>query len=194
MPFPKTCPVCHIEFSAREQAVKFCSRKCYCAYPHPAMPLAERFWSHVLKTDTCWLWQKGRTSTGYGSFKITRTRGIKAHRFVYELTYGPIPAGLFVCHHCDVPLCVRPDHLFLGTAGDNLRDMVRKGRHYSTVHPEMRSGERSGMAKLTDAKVREIRALHATGQVSMYRLAKDFGVTQRVIHLVVRRLAWKHVD
>jgi len=97
-------------------------------------PLAERFWEKVEKTDGCWLWTSTLNTWGYGQFQIGRTKQYRAHRIAYELTYGPIPAGMHVCHHCDNPRCVRPDHLFLGTHLDNMRDRQAKGR-YNFVRP-----------------------------------------------------------
>jgi hypothetical protein len=85
------------------------------------------FWSKVNKTAGCWLWTRPGWIDGYAQF-MTRRRRVYVHRFAYELTHGPIPPGLLVCHKCDVPLCVRPDHLFLGTPKDNILDAVRKGR------------------------------------------------------------------
>ncbi len=89
----------------------------------------ERFWTKVAKGDNCWLWMQGK-SAGYGRFNLWRgpSHSVLAHRYAWELTYGPIPDDLPVLHRCDNPPCVRPDHLFLGTQADNLRDMHTKNR------------------------------------------------------------------
>lgn len=94
---------------------------------HPSLPPHERFWRFVCKTESCWLWVGGTTAFGYGVFGI-KSINHAAHRLSWKWAYGAIPPGMFVCHHCDTPACVRPDHLFLGTAQDNNRDAVRKGR------------------------------------------------------------------
>lgn len=96
-------------------------------YPRVRADPAERFWSKVLKTDTCWLWRAALFSTGYGQFQLDG-RPHLAHRVAWSLTEGPIPDGMRCLHHCDVRRCVRPDHLFLGTDSDNMQDMVSKGR------------------------------------------------------------------
>lgn len=88
----------------------------------------ERFWNYVQKTETCWLWTGSRADTGYGVHWTDEKKLVGAHRYSYELHNGPIPEGLFACHHCDNPPCVNPDHLFPGTAEDNAQDMSRKGR------------------------------------------------------------------
>lgn len=93
--------------------------------------LAERFWARVAvgSHDECWLWQGPLLASGYGAIGTGTGSEIQStHRVSYELTYGPISAGLFVLHRCDVRACVNPAHLFLGTAQDNVSDMIAKGR------------------------------------------------------------------
>ena len=92
----------------------------------------ERFWKNVDKTESCWVWTGSVRHFGHGHLNVSRRR-ILAHRFSWELAHGPVPAGLNVCHRCDNPRCVHPEHLFLGTQGDNVRDMVAKGRHPKQV-------------------------------------------------------------
>lgn len=156
--------------------------------------LAERFWAHVHKTETCWLWTGAISARGYGAFHVKHGQNGVAHRIAYELTYGMILPGFFCCHRCDVPLCVRPDHLFLGTTTDNMRDMVRKGRHHSTLHPELRPhGEAHYFAKLTEANVREIRRLYAEEHATKKGLARTFGVSRRLIQTILSGKGWTHV-
>lgn len=87
-----------------------------------------RFWEKVQKTPSCWLWTAAKNEKGYGIFGL-RKETDKAHRIAWRLTIGEIPIGLFVLHKCDVPNCVNPAHLFLGTNLDNVRDMIAKGRN-----------------------------------------------------------------
>lgn len=88
----------------------------------------ENLWKHVKKTETCWLWTGAKTISGYGCMRVNG-ENIVAHRVSWEILNGDIPNGLCVLHKCDVRPCIRPDHLFLGTRGDNARDAMSKGRH-----------------------------------------------------------------
>ena len=161
-----------------------------------------RFWRKVAKTSTCWLWTGTTARFGYGSIRVNGRYRV-AHRFSWELAHGSIPKGLFILHHCDVPGCVKPAHLFLGTQRDNSLDMHRKKRHpWSNgrpgnpmgIHTIVTRGEISGMAKLTDEKVREIRRLYIRGKTSQIRLARQFGVDQTTISRILLRQTWNHIN
>jgi len=149
-------------------------------------PLADKFWEKVdiRGPNECWPWTAYTNDMGYGMIKH-KGRALRAHRVAWELTYGPIPEGMFVCHHCDNPLCCNPAHLFIGTQADNLTDMAQKGR--STL------GERDGMSKLTAKQVREIRRCYAEGMLQI-RLATEYGVSQNHISNIVNHRRWRHVD
>ena len=105
--------------------------------PKRAIPLAEHFWQKVERDgplprnrpelDQCWIWTATKRPGGYGTYYVDRVP-LLAHRVAWELTFGMAPARLHVLHHCDMPPCVRPSHLFLGTAQDNANDARRKGR------------------------------------------------------------------
>lgn len=128
----------------------------------------DRFWSKVNKTETCWLWTAGRSPDGYGKVK-SGGRTYRAHRFVLMLSGVDVPPDVLVCHHCDEPLCVKPDHLFLGSVLDNTRDKIRKGRL------RVAFGENHGHSKISDAQVIEMRALRKQGWL-LRELAEKFGV------------------
>lgn len=114
-----------------------------------------------------------------------------AHRISWKLHGGTIPNGMLVCHRCDVPACVRPDHLFVGTQSDNLRDAFRKGRlpHLGKYRCP---GEKNGFSKLTEADVRLIRKMASVG-MNYGIIARHFGVDRTNIGYVVRRCTWRHV-
>jgi len=148
--------------------------------------LAYRFWAKVKLEEGCWEWQAAKTKDGYGSVGIATSRSALAHRVVWELTRGPIPEGMYVCHHCDNPSCVRPSHLFLGTQTDNMRDAIEKGRIMGSC------GEDSPSAKLSEEDVLAIRREYANGCLQD-DLAKQYGVTQAHISSIVLRKAWRHI-
>ena len=158
-------------------------------------PIAERFWPKVEKTEGCWLWRASRNRAGYGYFgdwSHRRTRA--AHRVSWELAHGPIPPGLLVCHTCDNPPCVRPDHLFLGTHTDNLHDSMAKGRKYGPAHTaRLPRGTQHYKARFTDEDIRAIRDAYGRPGVTFERLARQYGVTGTTIHYIIKRHTWKHV-
>ena len=146
-----------------------------------------RFWAKVDKSGECWLWQASRSAFGHGRFGIGKHNSY-AHRVAWELTYGPIPLGMNVCHNCpggDNPACVNPAHLFLGTKRDNMRDAAHKGR--------LSRGEGSHLSKLTDARVRWLRDRYAAGGVSYSQLAAELGLTQTPVYNAINRITWKHI-
>lgn len=140
-----------------------------------------RFWQRVARGEGCWLWTSTRDkANGYGVMgRSNKTVG--AHRLSWELTFGPIPPGLFVCHHCDNRPCVRPDHLFLGTHEDNQRDKILKGR--------TPRGEDGSSAKLTEAAVLAI--LGSTDSTA--KLARAHNVSWSNIKFIRDRVTWKHL-
>jgi HNH endonuclease len=103
------------------------------------VPVEDRFMEKVIPEPNsgCWLWTAGCNNKGYGDFDVG-VREVSAHRFSYELFKGPIPKGMFVCHKCDVPSCVNPEHLFLGDQRANLQDASKKGR-LKKIHPAMKA-------------------------------------------------------
>ena len=147
------------------------------------LSLSERFWRHVKKTESCWLWTGAKRPYGYGQLGRQDGGTQVAHRISWELHHGPIPDGMFVCHHCDNPPCVNPSHLFVGTASDNMQDCARKGR----VGGGCRSGEEHHLAKLTWANVRAIRR----SAKSDTALAARYGVSRGLIWFVRTNKVWQ---
>lgn len=149
---------------------------------HQLIPAEERFWPKVQKTDGCWEWIGARQGpNGYGNFYYNGQAGT-AHRYSYQLHYGPIPDGLQVLHTCDNRPCVRPDHLFAGSHVDNMRDMLRKGREAN--------GERSGSRKITAVIARAIWACHATGE-PLDDIAARYGVSVTTVSVIGNGKTWK---
>lgn len=140
--------------------------------------LQDRFFSRFIKLDNgCWQWVAHADKDGYGVLPSNK-KNIRAHRFSYELHIGQIPNGLVICHRCDNPGCVNPNHLFSGTAKDNAQDSLQKGRHYV--------GEKNGRSKLTQENVKEILNSSLNGQ----QLANKFSVTRATINRIKRREGW----
>jgi hypothetical protein len=148
-------------------------------------PEPKPFWLYVLKGERCWEWIGATNEKGYGVARIDG-RNVRANRFSWELHHGPIADGLLVCHQCDNPICVRPDHLFLGTNDENMADMVAKGRARGAS-----PGETNHAAKLTALQVQQIKA--RLGTVSNRRLAREFGVSPWTINSIATGKVWASV-
>jgi hypothetical protein len=149
----------------------------------------ERFYAKVSKqSNGCWLWTAALDTGGYGRIKW-KDRIDGAHRMSWELHLGAIPAGMFVCHHCDVKRCVNPYHLFLGTNSDNLQDYLKKG---GKLGIRSAKGEKNYRAKLTEQDVRSIR-LRLAGGETYAAVARDYPVGALAINRIGRRIAWSHI-
>lgn len=161
-----------------------------------SIPPLTRFWAKVDKTDTCWLWTGALRDDGYGVFNLGQST-VRVHRFSYELHHGPIPAGKFVCHRCDVPRCVNPAHLFAGTHADNMADRQAKGRVAAGAdsgmrkHPEAHvRGVKHPMAKLTPERVGHIRAMRQSG-LSHQKIADRVGIARTTVTDVLKGRNWR---
>lgn len=196
-------------------------------YVDPRGTLASRFWEKVNKSGRvvrpelgrCWEWIASTDRKGYGQIMCATATGSKApqraHRISWMLHHVELPE-LCVLHRCDNRLCVRPDHLFLGTVGDNNRDMYAKGRgcvhgfttesriaasaklprgdsHYSRTNPErLARGERHGLTQLTEEQVKSIRVKRKAG-ARLRDLAVAYGISEPAVSAIATRRNWRHV-
>lgn len=148
--------------------------------------LSERFWEKVDRSGDCWLWTANKSGTGYGKIGSGPPdhKSLLAHRVSWSIANGEVPDGMFVCHRCDNPSCVNPDHLFLGTAMDNMADMVGKDRHAR--------GERGGNRILTDRQVFEIKDMFIDG-VRWDAISRIYGVSRSTIYHIMEGRLWSHL-
>lgn len=149
-----------------------------------------RFWAKVQKLSEpngCWIWIASQSKDLYGKFKIFeqgKKVDIRAHVYSWQLFSGrPVPKGIQVCHTCDHPYCVNPNHLFLGTNKDNVDDMVQKERQAR--------GEKCGNSILNAHQVKEIRELHST--MGTVKLSLKYNVSPSNISDIIYRRSWKHI-
>jgi hypothetical protein len=190
----QTCEACGRLFLTKASEIvrgrgKFCSRDCWRGSLQ--LPPGRSFLNNVGEpTETgCILWTGPVRENGYGIIQHRPANKLQvvvtAHRLAFELAYGPIPAGMQVMHLCDVPGCVNPLHLALGTAADNMADKVAKGRQ--------RKGESCNLSKLSEERVRDIRTRYAAGGVTQKQLAEEHHISISNVIAVLRRHSWKHV-
>lgn len=177
----KTCQQCNKLFRAKPSSLRlgyanFCSRACF--FADRKAQLDADFWNRVDRSggpNACWLWTGSRNPCGYGVFR--RKPYTSAHRFSWKLHYGTIPYGLNVLHACDIPACVRPEHLFLGTQKHNILDAITKKRWTQ---------------KLSRQHILSIR--HLQGQYSANTVANMFHITRHYVNDIWSRRRWAHLE
>ena len=145
------------------------------------------FNSYINNND-CWIWTKYKNTKGYGRIRVG-CLNILAHRVSYMAFIGKIPEGYQVCHKCDNPSCVNPDHLFAGTNGDNQIDSYLKGRRANNE----KKGEENHFAVMTEEDVRLIRFIYKEKLFPQRAIAKLFNCGQSTISHIIRRNTWKHI-
>lgn len=160
--------------------------------PRALQPLSLRFWKKVQKNEECWLWTGGKNKKGYGVIQQEGCRKLMlATHASFALHFQAVPKGMNVLHRCDNPSCVNPDHLFLGTQLDNMKDMWSKGRaKVRGTTGEFGSKNRSH--KLTESQVLDIRDKNKQGQ-STAALGEAYGISRQMVRLIVNRTFWQHI-
>ena len=139
------------------------------------------FWNKVDKTSSCWLWTGLTHPFGYGRIGINKVKYL-THRLSYIIHFGPIPKGMCVCHRCDNPKCVNPQHLFLGSRLDNNLDRTAKDRTFK--------GSQVTKSKLLEHQILEIRQ----STESVKSLAKKYKVSGSTIYAIRNRTNWRHIN
>ena len=186
----RICPICKQPHSTkagfRADGSVYIARRCYpCSQSKPGFRTKEeRFFEKINKTSFgCWEWTAATRKDGYGVFGVATSKSMLAHRYSYALHYGSFKKSLLVCHKCDNPKCVNPEHLFLGTHQDNMDDMREKGRRKTL------RGEDSPNCKITEDDVRAIRK----DTDSCRKIAEKYNVSAGLISHIKTRRQWKHV-
>ena len=185
------CNNCSKEFTFKTRndkpTGKFCSSACMGISKRITNPLhfVNIYHKKVVKSEGCWSWGGSRDKYGYGILGFNN-KTLKAHRVSWQIHKGEIINGLFVLHTCDNRICTNPEHLFLGTAKDNLLDMIKKGRRVAA------KGERHSRAKLINENVIELRSSLTLGH-SFGMLSKKFNVDRGVIRDIKNGKTWAHL-
>ena len=150
--------------------------------------LNEAFFAKIYKSENCWEWSGSKNPKKYGVAHVNGKQYL-AHRLSYEIFFGEIKDGLLVCHTCDNPPCVNPDHLFLGTPSENMIDMVNKKRNKFPIQ----YGEDSPHSKLKTKNVLFIREKYSTNRMSISQLSKMFNVSTGTVYDVLKKRTWKNL-
>ena len=148
----------------------------------PVIPIRESLQTRSMKTHCgCVLWMGALTGAGYGAVNVGNKQQVSTHRAAYEVAFGKIPRGLLVLHKCDIPSCINPDHLFVGTYKDNMQDRSSKNR--------APLGMNNGNHKLTTEQVLSIRQR----PMSIRKLAVHYRVSKSTIEMIQSGTTWRHV-
>lgn len=154
------------------------------AYSFRLIPLRDRLYAQVFKTESCWIWLGALDRNKYGRLRA-RGRDHYAHRLAWEFEHGPITTDFYLCHKCDNPLCIRPSHLFLGTQKQNIQDAKTKDR--------LAKGERHGRVKLTEHQVLEARQKYKSGGITHQALAHEYGVSRQTMTSAITGKNWSYL-
>lgn len=152
----------------------------------PRISIEQRLKNHVRNEHGCWIFLGNKERDGYGIFGHGRGKQLRAHRASFEFYKGEITKGMFVCHSCDKPSCINPDHLFLGTAKENTQDMIKKGRKANC------QGSNHPLAKLDELDVVLIKQQRSMGK-KLKEIANQFGITFQTVSEICRGKTWKHL-
>lgn len=176
-------------FRYRQEVLRTChNNSCY-SPEHLLFREMDRFWSYSTIDDRtgCWIWNHSKDGGGYGVFLSSKYGREKAHRIAYMETYGRIPSGKFVCHICDNPSCIFPEHLFLGTNQDNMNDKVSKNRQSRLF------GETNGRTILTKNDVINLRNDYMSGKFSYRQLVSKYNISQTQVARIIKKESWSWV-
>jgi len=186
----KQCAQCGSDFARDvrntwaywEKRAKYCSHACAGAansirWAAKRPSLEDKFKSHFTKSSGCWEWQGPCDKDGYGLFFYTATQ-YRAARLALKLDGRPVPSGMYACHHCDNPVCVRASHLYVGSPKQNVEDALRRGRKNPMTN-----------AKLTEHQVIAIRKAAGTHEA----IAAQYDVSRATVSLIRGRRTWRHL-
>lgn len=156
--------------------------------PWTPVPLRERLNGMYREDENgCWIWTGSKLESGYGMVRCEQGHYIRVHRASWIVHRGPIPDGLLVCHRCDVPLCINPDHLFLGTSKDNTQDMIKKGRKVTCP------GESNPASKHKEDDVKRAREMFASGNYTRDEISAATGIKKANLYRILTGQTWKHI-
>jgi hypothetical protein len=152
----------------------------------PLISIEQKLLRYAVSENGCWNWVATKDRDGYGLLTHHRGKQIRAHRASYEFHVAKIPVGLLVCHSCDNPSCINPNHLFVGTSKENTRDMLDKNRR-----PVLR-GERHPNAKLTNVQVTQIKQLRSENRL-LKDIANQFNISFQTVSSITKGTTWNNI-